>query len=509
MNRLATLLLATGLLAACGDDKDAISSTQPNVTANNQVVNNSANATSNNATTTNVDPGNNATELPEVRAWTIGQSVLNRPLVVEMYGTEGPVLFLLSSIHGDERLAYTFAERIRTTLLGGLAERNNMRIYFFQIGNPDGVVAGTRQNENGIDLNRNFPADNFDPSAGGGDEPLSEPESIAIYESVGWIDPAAVVTVHCCAPTLDWDGPGEPLAETMAAAMDPAIAFPTVRLGSRAGSFGSLIGVDLDRPIVTVEFSLGNGDDPQLQLESMVSALEAAAVWTTENGELPAMPPEPRIVPEPVTGYEPFTLGRSASGKVLRGDRVGLGGTNYVVSGLDGSGYRGEYVAEHLRTAALFRTGMATRQGVWFVTGASPDAIAFGGAQNADGAEVWGDISSGGTTTPEGRALVDWLGSMEAGTVWWFEDAVAVGSDNRVTVHGPRAGQLSGPLSASAASSLPARYRPVVDAIVDLGHTVVVAEIGEDYFEAEGISESNPDWKPSPTVWSELVLSNL
>jgi hypothetical protein len=107
--------------------------------------------------------------------WMVARSqVGDRPMFAELYGDQGPVLFLLSAIHGNERIAISFGERVRTALLGGMAERLGVRIFFVQVGNPDGVDRASRANARGVDLNRNFPAENFDPNGAGGSMPLSE-----------------------------------------------------------------------------------------------------------------------------------------------------------------------------------------------------------------------------------------------------------------------------------------------------------------------------------------------
>ena len=77
------------------------------------------------------------------------------------------------------------------------------------------------------------------------------------------VAPARVVTIHQAADLLDYDGPGEALARAMAAASP----LPVERLGSRPGSLGSWVGLDLEVPIVTVE------------LPRSADALDAEGSW--------------------------------------------------------------------------------------------------------------------------------------------------------------------------------------------------------------------------------------
>ena len=64
--------------------------------------------------------------------------------------------------------------------------------------NPDGYAANTRQNAHGVDLNRNWP-DNWahlDPPYYSGTEPLSEPETEAMWRFLWWLKPDYLVVLH-------------------------------------------------------------------------------------------------------------------------------------------------------------------------------------------------------------------------------------------------------------------------------------------------------------------------
>ncbi len=335
----------------------------------------------------------------EAGGWIYGWSVQDRPLIVEQYGEVGPVMLVFAGIHGNERSAVTFGEELRVDLLGGLASRAGVRIAFVGAANPDGVALETRHNANDVDLNRNFPTDNF--AEMGGSFPLSQPESRRLKRLIDEVDPSAVLSIHCCVPTLDYDGPSEGLAQAMAEAMDPAARFPVERLGSRAGSVGSYVGLELDRPIVTVEFAVHAQIDTRLQLESMREAVRAAADWVErfgdETGPLDLSSLE-------VTGSEAFVvemLGVSAGGLPIRLERrAGEGTPLLLLAGLDGDP-RATSFAEHLRRR-LYAVGV--RRPLMMLTAANPDGLLEAVAENHAGVPVGADFAGEGISA-EAQAL--------------------------------------------------------------------------------------------------------
>src|SRR5690606_3608041 len=114
----------------------------------------------------------------------IGASVQGRPLETIVYGDGGDCVFILATIHGDEDAGTPLLEKLEDHLNARPDLARGRRIVLMPLANPDGMAEQTRGNSNGIDLNRNYPADNFRANARHGDTALSEPESRAIYEVI-------------------------------------------------------------------------------------------------------------------------------------------------------------------------------------------------------------------------------------------------------------------------------------------------------------------------------------
>jgi hypothetical protein len=125
-----------------------------------------------------------AASYPDIcKVVTIGTTTQNRQLIAvkitdNVNIDEGEPQFLYtSSIHGDEVTGYICMLHLIDSLLSGYSNSpritnivNNYEIYINPLANPDGTYHGgnntvygaTRENANGIDINRNYP----DPKAG-------------------------------------------------------------------------------------------------------------------------------------------------------------------------------------------------------------------------------------------------------------------------------------------------------------------------------------------------------
>jgi predicted deacylase len=183
----------------------------------------------------------------------IGDSVQGRPLLVAQSGT-GPLrIYFIGGIHGDETEGRSSLEWLRDEVHAGATIR------ILRDLNPDGTAAQSRGNANGRDLNRNWPAANFDPQAAGSPAPLSEPETRALARDLRAFDPHLVVVLHSIniGPLVNYDGPAEALAAAFVAAArgsDPRWQVKRDLGYSTPGSLGSYLGVERGTPILTVEF---------------------------------------------------------------------------------------------------------------------------------------------------------------------------------------------------------------------------------------------------------------
>ena len=136
-------------------------------------------------------------EVPYNIDYEFGKSVKGVPLLVKRRGAPAgiPVL-VIGVIHGDETAGLEVMDLLDTM---GLSPK--IDLWLVRSMNPDGQAAQTRQNANGVDLNRNFPV-RWAPSGTvgywqyAGQSAASEPETQAIVRLGNLIKPQIVIFYH-------------------------------------------------------------------------------------------------------------------------------------------------------------------------------------------------------------------------------------------------------------------------------------------------------------------------
>ncbi len=205
---------------------------------------------------------------------TLGYSIQGRSIELITMG-HGPVkTLIIATIHGNEDVG--------TPLVGELVEKlrqqpsllDSATVQIIPVANPDGMALRIRGNANGIDLNRNFPAENRINNNKNGITGLTEPESNILYDLILRENPDRIITLHQPLVCLDYDGPGESIARSMGRYCD----LPVKKLGGRPGSLGSFAGIDQNIPIITVEFRKSDSNLSSTELWQKYGTAMLAAI---------------------------------------------------------------------------------------------------------------------------------------------------------------------------------------------------------------------------------------
>jgi protein MpaA len=160
----------------------------------------------------------------------VGYSVEKRPIRAFVVGNPAAPrrILVVGCIHGTEPAGEAITRRLRS-----LAPPTGAVWWLVDEFNPDGCLAGTRQNADGVDLNRNAPW-RWQPLPRGtyysGPHPLSEPESRAINSLIKRLRPAVSIWYHQHATMVDSSSGGDPAIESRYARTVglPFLAYPFV-----------------------------------------------------------------------------------------------------------------------------------------------------------------------------------------------------------------------------------------------------------------------------------------
>lgn len=150
--------------------------------------------------------------------YTYGTSVQGRPLTAYVFGNTGPVTMYVGAIHGNEPSSSGLMQAWINELETHPDRLSGKQIVVVPTINPDGLAAGTRTNSRGVNLNRNFPTDNWQKDIddtdgkhknGGGKNPLSEPEAKALATLTQQYHPRLLLSFHAVGSLVQGD-PGSP-----------------------------------------------------------------------------------------------------------------------------------------------------------------------------------------------------------------------------------------------------------------------------------------------------------
>jgi protein MpaA len=150
------------------------------------------------------------------------------PLFYQEFGfdnqdTDVPVNLMFCGVHGDEEVGiYQCFHLVREILFDKPESLKKFKLVIAPIVNPDGFLAGTRHNANGIDPNRNLPTEdwdstahkiwakyNEDPRKYPGKESASEIETKFQIHLINKYKPDKIFSLHAPLGFLDFDGPGD------------------------------------------------------------------------------------------------------------------------------------------------------------------------------------------------------------------------------------------------------------------------------------------------------------
>lgn len=203
--------------------------------------------------------------------YSIGTSVKGRPITAYQFGSGPNMVLYIAAMEGNEQNSAVLLQQWIPNIDAnpGKIPAGRTIVVIPQI-NPDGYAANTRLNAAGIDLNRNFPANNWqtqvtEPLANtvwtndGGPSPLSAPESKALADFYAAHRPRLTLTMHSHGGIVEANDAGDSIAlGAKYASLAGYRAIPTSAIGNffnytTTGAFEDWANDKLGLPVLEVE----------------------------------------------------------------------------------------------------------------------------------------------------------------------------------------------------------------------------------------------------------------
>jgi protein MpaA len=199
------------------------------------------------------------------------------PIPAYEFGSNGPRTLIVGGVHGDEsegvkaafgllqQFGQSFPFALRLTLVPAL--------------NLDGVLAQTRLNARGVDLNRNLPTSDWitdvaNPRYYPGTQANSESENHALLSYLETHKPRFIMSLHSWKPCLNVNGKCRKQAEAIATLTSyeiiDSIGYPT------PGCLGTFAGIEHEMPTLTyeIERGLSTAEILRVHVPAMIEALK-------------------------------------------------------------------------------------------------------------------------------------------------------------------------------------------------------------------------------------------
>ncbi len=178
----------------------------------------------------------------------IGFSESKRPMYAEKFGQGEKSILFVATIHGNEWSGYPILQAFMQSPEIQTIEKN-ISVILVPIANPDAFALQERNNINWVDINRNFPSENYGNSRRNGERFFSEQESQVLDKLINTYQVQGIVTFHEPFACIDYNGPAFEWAQYVAHSSDLQVE----KLSDMSGSIGSYYGDEKKIPILTIE----------------------------------------------------------------------------------------------------------------------------------------------------------------------------------------------------------------------------------------------------------------
>lgn len=196
-----------------------------------------------------------------------GKTSSGLPIPAYQFGEQGLHVLILGGVHGDEPEGVVAAHGLLDLFTQSYDFK--LKLTLVPTFNVEGVLAKTRVNGRGVDLNRNLPTRDWNPKAFNERYPPgpfanSEPENQALTAFLEKTDPKFIISLHSWKPLLNINGNCREEAEAIHSltgyTIEESIGYPT------PGCLGTYSGLERNMPTLTYEVERGSSVQKILEI---------------------------------------------------------------------------------------------------------------------------------------------------------------------------------------------------------------------------------------------------